>query len=368
MSKNKRSYRKGNARNTKSIVNGRKISKYEQAAIRRQAIRLLFERNLHPEAVAQGLGISVRSVYRWIKWFKKRGWEAFPPPKPCRKSKLTEPQLSEIFSIILTKTPLDFKFDTVLWTREIIADLIFQKFSISLHETTIGRILKRNNLTPQKPIRKAYQQDEKEVEYFKNVTFPELMAKAKKEGATILFLDETSAISEPNIGRTWGIRGQTPIVPANGKREKINVIGTISLNGSTDFMGYEGNTDTNVLIAYIDTLAKKIKGKIYIILDNASYHKSEALMEHIQKYHAGWLELVLLPSYSPELNPSELIWAHLKSHGLNRIVTKTKVDFHLAVDIHLKKFMENPSMGMSVFGKKELSFIRENIQEYKEAA
>ncbi len=364
----KRSYRKCNHRNTKSTINGRKISKYEQAALRRRAILLLIETDLHPEIIAKGLGVSVGSIYRWIKWYKNRGMEAFPLSKPNRESKLSEFQLNEMIPVILTQTPLDFGFQTVLWTRAIIAKIILDKFSILLHETTVGRILKRNKITLQKPIRKAYQQDKMEAENFRNFIFPELVAKTKKEGGIILWLDETSAISEPNIGTTWGAIGKTPIVPANGKREKINVIGTISYSGFTDFMVYEGNTDTNVLITYIDLLAKKVKGKIYIILDNASYHKSDALMEHIDKYHKGWLELVWLPAYSPELNPSELLWAHLKSHGLNRIVTKTKFDFHAAVDLHLKKFMENPFLSRSVFGKKELSFINNCFQEIKEAA
>ena len=85
------------------------------------------------------------------------------------------------------------------------------------------------------------------------------------------------------------------------------------------------------------------------------------LLAHIERYHKGWLELVYLPPYSPELNPSELIWAHLKSHGLNRILTKTKEKFLEAVNNHLTKFSNDLSLGKSVFGKKELAFITEQM-------
>lgn len=361
MKHNKRSYRKGNPRGTKSKYNGRKFSRYDRIGIQRHAIRLHVEENIHPELIAQMLRISVRSVYRWISWFKSKGWDAFKLPQPKRRCKLNEEQLGEIVLLILSQTPQALGYETNLWTRKIISQEILKRFNINLSEVSIGRILRRNKVTPQKPIRKAYQQNKDAVEEFKLVTFPALVERAKKENALILWLDETQACSDANVGRTWGQQGNTPIIPANGTKQKINVIGTIDQNGVTDFMTYEGNTNTDVVITYIDLIAKRKKEKLYIILDNAYYHKSEALLLHIEKYHKGWLELVYLPPYSPELNPAELIWAHLKSHGLNRILTKNKEKFLEAVDQHLGKFMENNSLGKSLFGKKELSYITQKM-------
>ena len=357
----KRSYRKGNPRGTKSKFNGRKYRRYDQVAIRRHAMRMYETGEFSPEIIAQRLGISARSVYRWVSWFKKKGWDAFKLPEPKRRCKLIEEQLAEIASIVLNKTPVSLGLQTNLWTRKIISEEILKRFGIRLSESSVGRILRRNKITPQKPIRKAYQQDARAVEEFKSIIFPSLVEKAKKEGALILWLDETQACSDSNIGRTWGKQGETPIISGNGKKEKINVIGAIDQNGQTHFMTYDCNTDTSVVISFIDMLAKKYKEKIYIILDNAIYHKSKELLAHIEKYHKGWLELVYLPPYSPELNPAELIWAHLKSHGLNRILTKTKEKFVEAVDIHLTKFSNDLALGKSVFGKKELAFITEQM-------
>jgi len=334
-----------------------KHTKYDQVALRRQAVLLHLEKGFHPEFIAKIFSVSARSVKRWIGWFDKKGWDAFVLPKPARKSKLNESQFLELTEMILTKTPIDFGFDTVLWTRAIIAHIIFEKFSISLHETTIGRILKRNNLTPQKPIRKSYRQDKQEVRNFCEDFFPRLLQQAILENAIIVWLDESSISSESNVGRTWGLSGKTPIVPSNGEREKINVIGTIDQNGITHFMTYEGTTDSQIIISYIDQLSKIKKNKIYLILDNASYHKSNLVKQHIKDFHDGWLELVYLPTYSPELNPCELIWAHLKSHGLNRILTKTKLEFINAVEKHLSNFMLDEELGLSLFGKSELDYI-----------
>ena len=361
MSHNKRSYRKNNPRGIKSKFNVRKFRQYDKVGIQRHAIRLHESDNHSPEVIALILGVSSRSVYRWVSWFKSKGWAAFELPKPSRRCKLTEEQLGEIILLILNQIPTACGYETNLWTRKIIAHEIFKKFEISFSETSIGRILRRNKITPQKPIRKAYQQNKEVVEEFVNFTFPSLVEKAKNEGALIHWLDETQARCDANIGRTWGKQGDTPIIPANAKKERINVIGTIDHNGGTDFMTYEGNTDTSIVISFIDMLAKKKKEKIYIILDNAHYHKSKALIEHIEIHHKGWLELVYLPPYSPELNPAELIWAHLKSHGLNRILTKTKETFFDAVYVHLNKFTCNVNLGKALFGKKELAFITKSM-------
>jgi len=361
MSHNKRSYRKGNPRGTKAKFNGRKYRRFDQVGVQRHAIRLFEQEALHPEMIAQLLRLSVRSVYRWIAWFKSRGWEAFKLPNPKRKCKLNMEQIGEVSSLVLTKTPMMVGYETNLWTRKIIAEEILKRFDIKLSESAVGRILKRNKITPQKPIRKAYQQNKEAVEEFMNKTFPELVQKIKNNGGLILWLDETQACSDSNIGRTWGRQGETPIIAGNGQKQKINVIGTIDQNGQPQFMTYEGNTDTYVVISFLDMLSKKYKEKLYIVLDNAHYHKSKALLEHIETYHKGWLELVYLPPYSPELNPAELIWAHLKSHGLNRILTKTKEKFVDAVETHLIKFSNDINLGRSVFGKKELAFITKHM-------
>lgn len=353
----KRSYRKGNPRGTKSKLNARKFHKYDQMAIRRHAIRLYEQEKLSSEEIAVALGLSVRSVYRWISWFKSKGWDAFRLPEPRRTGKLAQEQIAEIVQMVIVHTPSNFGYDTNLWTRKIISEEIYKRFQVSLSETTVGRILKRNKVTPQKPIRRAYQQNQDVVNYFKMIIFPELVQKAKAEGAIILWLDETQACMDPNVGRTWGERGKTPIIPGNGQKKKINVLGSLDQNGRSLFMTYSCNTDSKVIISFIDYLSKQYKEKIYIILDNARYHTSKELKAHIGTAHAGWLELVYLPPYSPELNPTELIWAHLKSHGLNRVITKTKELFEKTVDNHLIHFSTHKTLGKSVFGKKELAYI-----------
>lgn len=358
-------YRKINKRNTKS---SKKYRKYDQAAIRRLAIHFFTSENIHPELIAERICVSVRSVYRWIDWYKKRGMSAFQLPKPSRKCKLIDEQINEIITIVITKTPLNFGFETSLWTRTIICKIILDKFSISIHESTIGKIFKRKKITYQKPIRKYYQQNKSDVDYFCHVSFQKLKQKAEKENAIIVFLDECTAKVNPNNGKTWGEIGKTPIIPADGSRYRINVIGTLDLSGNSHFMTFENNIDSITFIVYLDEFMKNKKNKVYMILDNAGFHNSKLVKSHVEKKYKEKLELINLPSYSPELNPVELLWAHLKSHGINRIVTKNKNDFFAAVEIHLSEFMKNKNLCRNFFNKNELSYIFENEDQIMKAA
>ena len=92
------------------------------------------------------------------------------------------------------------------------AHLIEEKFGVRLKLTAVGRLLARLEITPQKPLRRAYERDPKVVSQWLQQRYPRLRRRARKHGATIFFLDEAGFSSEPNLGRTYGLKGQTPVV------------------------------------------------------------------------------------------------------------------------------------------------------------
>lgn len=122
-------------------------------------------------------------------------------------------------------------------------------------------------------------------------------------------------------------------------------------------MVYEQKTDSDLLITYLDAFMKTQNGKVYVILDNARYHHAKKVHEHIQTHYKDKLTLIYQPPYSPELNPIELVWAHLKTHGINRVLTKSLEELKEAACLHLKKFMDNSALGLAMFGKNTLFYI-----------
>ena len=82
--------------------------------------------------------------------------------------------------------------DFGLWTRRIVQFLIQEKFGIELGLTAVGRLLASLEITPQKPLRRAYERDPVAVDLWVKETYPELKKRAKKLGAQIFFLDEAT--------------------------------------------------------------------------------------------------------------------------------------------------------------------------------
>jgi transposase len=204
--------------------------------------------------------------------------------KPKRKSKLSCQQQTTIQLIVTNSLPTDHGYETLLWTRKLVADLCLKKFGIQISESSIGKCLRSLNLSHQKPIRKAYQQDPIKVASFCEEFFPGLIQKAERENAEICWFDEASVRSDPCNGKTWGLLGQTPIIPQNGHPERTNVIGTLSLTGASHFLVYQCKTDSDLVTTYLDAFMKTKEGKVYIILDNAeraSYHFIEETAEKL---------------------------------------------------------------------------------------
>src|ERR1019366_9203934 len=103
---------------------------------------------------------------------------------------------------------------------------------VKLCLTSVGMLLASLEITPQKPLRRAYERDPVAVERWRTETYPQLKKRAKKLGARIFFLDEAGFQSDPPLGRTYGLKGHTPVVTSSGQRQSINVISAVAANGA----------------------------------------------------------------------------------------------------------------------------------------
>ena len=141
---------------------------------------------------------------------------------------------------ITDKTPDQLKFPFALWTRKAVAQqLIKQLFSIDMPIRTVGEYLKRWGFTPQKPLRRAYEQNPKAVQQWLDEQYPEIVAKAKKEKAEINWGDETGLCNNSQHGRSYAPKGKTPAIRLNAKRERINLISSVTNQGKVRFMIYD---------------------------------------------------------------------------------------------------------------------------------
>jgi transposase len=294
---------------------GRRQSKEQQVGARRRAMVLL-KQGWHEKDIAEALGMHERTVRQWKAHQRDHGTEALLRDERGRQRgegrKLSAAQEKEIVRLIADRLPEQLKLPFALWTRRAVAGLLEQRFGIKLPVRTMGVYLKRWGFTPQKPLKKAYEQNPKKVQAWLEQEYPQIAAAAKREGAEIYWGDQTGVNNQPNAPRGYAPRGQTPVVRQMAKRFGSSVMSAVSNRGSARWMVYKGALDAALLIRFLKRLVRSMKGrKVYLILDNLKVHHSKPVKAWLEK-HQEVIAVHHLPSYSPELNPDEHLNRALK--------------------------------------------------------
>ena len=301
-----------------------------------------------PEFVAAGLGINRRSIYRWLEAYHYGGAAALnAKPIPGAPPKVSARQMAKLARIVRDKNPLQFKFEYALWTLAIIRDLIAREFGVKLSEVSVGRLMKRLGFTPQRPLHRAWQQDPALVERWRTEEYPKIAARAKHEGAMIFFADESGIRSDYHAGTTWSPKGVTPVVEATGARYGFNMLSAVNALGHFRFMLVETRVTATVFREFLRRLIHGMDRKVFLIVDGHPTHKAKMVRNFVEE-HSERIELFLLPPYSPELNPDELAWAHVKSK-VGRSVTRTKVELKARVARILHRLQKRPAIVAGFF-------------------
>jgi len=156
-----------------------KLATDEQALLRRLAVQRVLDGE-SPINVTRSYGLGEKTIFKWVKIAKEKGLNALAPkPRPGRGQALTEFQAQEVKRWILSGDPRQYGFDFGLWTRQIVAHLIEDRFGIKLGHSAVGDLLHRQGLTPQKPMRRAYERDDKAITEWKEKNTQKLKKRLK---------------------------------------------------------------------------------------------------------------------------------------------------------------------------------------------
>ena len=154
-----------------------------------------------PSAVIASYGFCRTTIYKWLNTVKGRGrgLAALRSRKGTgRPRKLTAVQERQVFRWINGKDPRQYGFDFGLWTRQVVAELVADRFGVKLSLASVGKLLAELGLTPQKPLMRAYERDPAAIEVWKRDTYPSIAARAKRLGAEIYRSEEhTSELQSP---------------------------------------------------------------------------------------------------------------------------------------------------------------------------
>ncbi len=261
---------------------------------------------------------------------------------------LSSHQEQEIQNMIIDTMPDQLKLPYGLWTRPAIVELIKREFKIKIAIRTVGDYLRRWGFTPQKPKKKAYEQDDKKVQQWLKEKYPTMKKLAKTENAIIHWGDETGIRNDCQHGRSFAPIGKTPVKLKMSKRISINMISTITNQGKIRFMIYKENMNSDVLIRFLKRLIKGSENKIFLILDNLRVHHSKKVSQWIEN-NKDKIALFFLPAYSPERNPDEYLNCDLKGGLSHKTAPKNEKDLKTNINSHMRLLQKNPNRTQKYF-------------------
>jgi transposase len=337
---------------------GRTHDRKTQEAIRLMAV----ERILEGEDVASVMasyGFCRTTAYKWLA--KARGRGRGKRVLAARKGtgrppKLTASQKRQVFRWINGKNPLQYGFDFGLWTRAIVRELIFKKFGVRLSVTSVGSVLAELNLTPKKPLQRAYQRDPEAVGRWQRESYPSLVSRAKKEKSEIYFWDESGFRADAVHGKTWAERGQTPVVSRPGQRQGISAASAVNAKGAFWFATYQGGLSGVLFVELLKGLMHWRKKPLHLVVDGLPAHKNKVVKDYVASTH-GRLTLHFLPGYAPDLNPDELVWSHAKRTGVARRPLQKGEKLEERVRDQLQAIADNPKLVRSFFKHPSVAYI-----------
>lgn len=323
----------------------------------RMLVLSAIDRGMKVDDAATVFRVGRSTIKNWLKVRRESGWEGLEVKKaPGREPKLTDRQLGQLRGWIIGQDPRQLEFEFALWTREMVGELIKRKFGVEFTPQWVGELLRRIGLSPQRPLVRAYEQDPDRVERWKTEEYPAIRAAAISAGASVFFLDEAGVRTDYHSGTTWAPVGATPIVKGTGSRLSVNMISAINTRGKLHFSFIEGTLDSSAFIDYLTKLMADIDGKIFLIVDGASAHRSRETREFV-KSTKGRLKLFLLPPYSPELNPDEWVWKSVKNSHVGRMAARNLQELKDGIEKAVARLQEMPHLVCNIFHDPDLLYI-----------
>jgi transposase len=305
--------------------------------------------------VARVLGVQRSTLFGWLARYRQGGWHGLDARKRGgRPPKLTAEMLQWLYATVL-QDPRQLQFPFALWTSSMVGDLVWRQFRIRLSKASVCRLLQQLGFSPQRPVWRAFQQNAEFVDRWVNEEYPRIRALARQQNADIFFGDEAGMRSDFHSGRTWAARGKTPVVATTGARFSCNIVSAVTGRGAMRFMLVEGRLTSDIFVSFLQRLIDNWPRPVFLIVDGHPVHRSSAVSRFVASTE-GKLQLFHLPPYSPELNPDEQVWNHLKHHGVGRQAITGPEQLKRMVLARLRRIQRLPALIRSFFAMPETAY------------
>lgn len=264
-----------------------------------------------------------------------------------RPNLLNEDHREELNAVVL-KPASSFGYETDFWTCRRLIQVVKQNLDIVISQPTMWRLLRDMGLTYQKPERRYFEASDAERKKWIRHQVPRIKAAVVKYRAILYFQDESNISLTAILARTWAPMGDTPIQRVTGNRGGVAAMSAITSAGQLVFRLHQKRITSIEMIDFLAQLLRHHKGRnLIVVMDQAPPHTSKTTVSFIKEHHN--LHVFYLPPYSPDWNPDEQVWNHLKHEELKGHQAKTKDELVTLARNRLTKMSRDPDLLNGIF-------------------
>ena len=287
---------------------------YSTLDVRVRAIEAVLK-GMPVSQTAATFGVDRTTLHRWLARYDQDGEMGLRrrpvSGRPRKLDDLTAKRLKRIVLAPATK----FGFETDLWTVGRLHAVLVDRLNIDVSEDTVWRRLREAGLTWQTPERQYFEADPEKRRRWQEETIPKIRETLEKTGGILYCEDEASVCLTPLLGKTWAERGKPRKVPVTGARASISAMSALSPKGRLVFRLHQKRITSVEVIDFLKQLLRQHPSRhIVVVMDQAKPHTSKMTTAFIES--KARLDVFYLPPYSPDWNPDEKVWNHLKNHEL----------------------------------------------------
>lgn len=321
---------------------------YSTYDIRVRAIRAVREEHMPVTLVAQAYGADRSTVHRWLSRFDTQGDAGLVRrPVSGRPRKVASLDREALRKIVLTPAST-YGYETDFWTTRRLIQVIGSEFRVVLSKQTVLRRLHEAGLTYQKPEREYFELSEEERQEWVRTEVPKIRRAVRKFAAILYFQDEANVSLTALLAKTWAPRGQTPKQTVTGKRGGVAAMSAITSRGQLIFRLHEKRIASPEVIDFLSQMLRHHRRRhLVVVMDQAPPHVSKVTKAYIESQPR--LHVFHLPTYSPDWNPDEKVWNHLKHQELKGHQAKTKSELSQLTQEKLTAMSRDPELLRGIF-------------------
>jgi transposase len=321
---------------------------YSTYDIRVRAVHAVLDEGLPVTVVAKAYGTDRSTVHRWLCRYYGGGDSLLERrPVSGRPRKLRTVDQLTLKSIVLSPAS-NYGFETDFWTTRRLVQVFQSELGILVSKQTVLRRLHEAGLTYQKPEREYFELTEEERQEWVRTEVPKIRAAVRNYRAILYFQDEANISLTALLAKTWAPCGKTPKQRVTAQRGGVSAQSAITKGGQLLFRLHDKRIASQEVIDFLSQMLTHHRRRhLVVVMDNAPPHVSQKTMAYIDTQPR--LHVFNLPKYSPDWNPDEKVWNHLKHQELKGHQAKTKAELQVLTERKLTCMSHNPALLRGIF-------------------